>query len=149
MKIALRKIVDQDVLDGVAVLNSSTKVAAFVSYRLNASLAALDERQQVFLKVRSQLAEKYAERDAKGNVKKTTTFGPNGPLVEFNFTPENALLLERELEELLDEEIEIPDPIVKLSQVVPNVFDEQAKGDFLVLPPRIMRKLIGTALIDG
>jgi len=111
MEIRLGTIIDSQL--AAAVLNRSEGMDSVTAYRIMKNAKAISDECETYEKQRIKLCEKYAEKDAEGN-----------PIIDeekksYVFSDENGAKLEKEVEALQNEVVEIKIRKVPLETISP------------------------------
>lgn len=115
MEVQLKTILSEQFKSSMHALRWHKQLKASVAWKLLPVDKKITEAFESYDKMRIDICKKYAKKDENGEPK-TIPLGPNG-LSQFEFEPANGKKLEKELADLMEEKLELPNPVVKIEDL--------------------------------
>lgn len=109
----LGNLISQHFANSYRDLRYDKEIGVTVAYRLLPIEKKLTASLSDFEKIRNEIYRKYARKNEKGDP--IIKMDARGESVDVD--PSNADAVKKELDELFDQDVHLPDPVVKVSEV--------------------------------
>jgi hypothetical protein len=115
MQTKLRNIVNDQFRATFQKLYKSPDIKAVASFKLTSLGKALNEHNQHYEEARLKLCKQYAKKNEAGEAILFTN--PENGIQRYEFEPKDGIDFQRELHDLLDQNVDLPDPALTLADI--------------------------------